>query len=128
MPTDDSKTDERPRWRRSALWDRADKIRELIERGYSYAQIVRMLRLPVGPRRLCTFCVTQLGIKSLRPSRHDRTRSSATARSAQPTPPPTASAASAPPKPAPSISDALGPEPADEWAAYRKPDRREDRP
>ena len=108
-------------WRRSELWDFEDAIRKRVAEKRSYPQILDALkrlglRQPIGVRRLAQFCAEQLGIHSLRPSRHDRTRPGADKKCAPPAGPTTAN----PTKPS-SISDALGPEPSDEWAAFRKP-------
>lgn len=127
----------RPYWRRSVLWDYEDAIRKRIDEKKSYPQILDALRRlglrqPIGARRLAQFCVEQLGIHSLRPSRHDRnrpgtdktpTQAAAAAQSAR------LAAAPPPPPQAPpptntnrAISDALGPEPGDPWAEFRKPE------
>ena len=83
----------RPYWRRSVLWDYEDAIRKRIAEKKSYPQIHHALRLEgkVSVRRLAQFCVQQLGIHSLRPSRHDRKRPPADKKPAAPAP------ASAPP-------------------------------
>ena len=113
----------RPYWRRSILWDYEDAIRKRIAEKKSYPQIHHALRLSgkVSVRRLAQFCTEQLGIHSLRPSRHDRTRSSAAKKDAPaaPSPPPAASRSV--------LAEALGPEPGDEWAEFRKPETAEDR-
>ncbi len=69
----------RPYWRRSELWDFEAAIRQRIAEKQSYPQIHGALKLEgkISVRRLAQFCVQQLGIHSLRPSRHDRTRGGA---------------------------------------------------
>lgn len=113
-------------WRRSELWDFEDAIRKRIAEGRSYPQILNALqrlglRRPIGVRRLAQFCVEQLHIHSLRPSRHDRARAGADKTSA---PAPTTSGL-APPTfvqpttPPASLADAFGPEPGDPLAGLR---------
>lgn len=116
----------RPYWRRSVLWDYEDAIRKRIDEKKSYPQILDALRRlglrqPIGVRRLAQFCVEQLGIHSLRPSRHDRTRQAA---DKKPAPPSSAAASSPPAAPSPRaarapLADAYGPEPLDPLADLR---------
>ena len=99
----------RPYWRRSELWDYEDAIRKRVAEKQSYQQILDALarlglQKKLSVRRLAQFCVQQLGIHSLRPSRHDRTRGGADKKSADPS----ASTAAAP-----TLADAYGPEPSD---------------
>lgn len=127
--SDEKQSEPRPYWRRSVLWDFEDAIRKRIAENESYPQILsalkRMgLREKLSVRRLAQFCVSQLGIHSLRPSRHDRTRGAADKKSAAPATPSAPSPALKAPSAktsASAISDALGPEPSDEWAEFRKP-------
>lgn len=112
----------RPYWRRSELWDYEDAIRKRVVEKQSYQQIldalVRLgLQKKLSARRVGQFCVEQLHIHSRRPSRHDRTRGGADKKSAPAASAPAASTAAQ----ATPLADALGPEPADEWAAFRKP-------
>lgn len=47
---------ERPAHRRAPMWDRVPEIRDLIDGGHSYRQIVRELGLPVSESRLGKWC------------------------------------------------------------------------
>ncbi len=47
---------ERPAHRRAQMWDHVPAIREMIDSGYGYKQIVRELRLPVSASRLGKWC------------------------------------------------------------------------
>jgi hypothetical protein len=114
---------ERPAHRRSIFFQHEQRIRELLADGRSYRQILRMLRLHQHRSVLARWCQRQ-GLHSLAPSRHRRQsadkksapeRDSA-ASSVSPSSPP----ASGPP-PRSVLAEALGPEPGDEWAAFRKP-------
>lgn len=61
---------ERPAHRRSVFFDHEPRIRELLEAGRSYRQILRMLRLGHMHRSvLARWCVRQ-GLRSAAPSRH----------------------------------------------------------
>ena len=74
--TDEKQSEPRPYWRRSILWDYEDAIRKRIAAKQSYPQIRDALKLngKISVRRLAQFCAEQLGIRSMRPSRHDRAR------------------------------------------------------
>ena len=120
----------RPFWKRSGLWRHEEAIRLMISQGYSYEQIRAELGLSVTARQVSNFCSNSLGIRSRGGVKQVRRRAAAEAgrgpgeksvcsegegerRGAQ----------QSPPTPAPriaSISEALGPEPVDEWAQFRK--------
>jgi len=99
-----SEAKERPAHRRSVFFDHEARIRELIAAGYSYRQILRLLRLRAHRSCLARWCQRQ-GLASLATSSSNPTVRRADKKSA----------------PVGSISAALGPEPGDEWAAFRKP-------
>ncbi len=82
--SDKQPAEPRPYWKRSILWDFEAAIRKRITEKQSYPQIHDALKLAgkISVRRLAQFCVEQLGIHSLRPSRHDRTRPAADKESA----------------------------------------------
>lgn len=56
--------DEPPYKRRSPLWTKQKEIRQLIESGYSYRQILKRLDLKVSISRLAAFARDELGITS----------------------------------------------------------------
>ena len=56
--------EEPPYKRRSPLWPRQKDIRQLIEAGYSYRQILERLGLQVSISRLAAFARDELGITS----------------------------------------------------------------
>ena len=112
-------------WRRSELWDFEDAIRKRVAERRSYPQILDALkrlglRQPIGVRRLAQFCVEQLGIHSLRPSRHDQSRGDADKKSASAVPAaPPAPVSSGPVPNGARLADAYGPEAADPLAGLR---------
>lgn len=113
---------ERPGHRRSVFWDHADRIRKLLADGRSYQQILRMLHLGHMHRSVLARWCERQGLHSqcpTRPGSRAADKKSAPAASA----PAASTAAQATPQPNPPspISDALGPEPGDEWSAFRKP-------
>ena len=122
--TDKQTTPEpRPYWRRSELWDYEDAIRKRVAEKQSYQQILDALarlglQKKLSVRRLAQFCVQQLHIHSLRPSRHDRTRAGADKKSAAQAPAASTAAASAPK--ANSISELLAEDQASQAASLGK--------
>lgn len=71
MEIDETKeTAPEPGWhKRSPLWAREAEIRELLAKGCSYRQIVRMLRLGITRQSLSEWC-RRAGLQSHAPSRH----------------------------------------------------------
>ncbi len=121
----DAAARERPAHRRSVFFDHEQRIRELLAAGRSYRQILRMLRLHQHRSVLARWCARQ-GLHSAAPSRHrpsggDKKPAQPSSAAAAPAPAPSSPPASAPP-PRRVLSEALGPEPGDEWAAFRKPE------
>lgn len=56
--------EEPPYKRRSPLWARQKEIRQLIEAGYSYRQVLERLGLSVSISRIAAFARDELGITS----------------------------------------------------------------
>ena len=119
---DEKQSEPRPYWRRSVLWDFEDAIRKRISENKSYPQIHDALKLKgkVSVRRLAQFCVEQLHVHSLRPSRHDQSRGDADKKSASAVPAaPPAPVSSGPVPNGARLADAYGPEAADPLAGLR---------
>jgi len=114
-PAQPSEAKERPAHRRSVFFDHEARIRELVEAGYSYRQILRLLRLRAHRSVLARWCQRQ-GLASRATSSSNPAARAAAAKKSAPLAGPAKSSA-----PVGSISAALGPEPMDEWAAFRKP-------
>lgn len=132
-PAQPAAAKERPAHRRSVFFDHEARIRELIAAGYSYRQVLCILKLKKMHRSvLARWCARQ-GIASSATSASNPAARAAAAKKSEPLAGPAAANAAsepateaAPPRtPAERtyrlISDALGPEPGDEWAAFRKP-------
>ena len=115
---------ERPEHRRSIFFDHQARIRELLDEGRSYRQILCMLRLKHMNRSVLARWCQRQGLHSIATSsgpsageRMDKKSGEATA-TAPPAPPPVAAAAGRPAA-RPSLADAYGPEPADPLADLR---------
>lgn len=113
---------ERPAHRRSIFFDHQARIRELLDEGRSYRQILCMLRLKHMNRSVLARWCQRQGLHSIATSSGPSAGERMDKKSALPAGPAAASPAkSSAPVGSISISAALGPEPGDEWAAFRKP-------
>ncbi len=117
---------ERPAHCRSPLWDHIERISTMLESRYSYEQIARAMKkagVTLTASEVGKWCRRQ-GLRSAAPSRHrpraDKTSAPSTAPAAPEAPAHTDQAPPAKTSASP-LADALGPEPADEWASFRKP-------
>ena len=110
---------EPPAWRRSVFWQHEDRIREMLERGRSYRQILAALHLRHMHRSVLARWCQRQGLQSAAPPR-GRPRTNKNSAPLQATATPTVQPAQVKTTTKP-ISEALGPEPGDEWAAFRKP-------
>ena len=115
-PAAPAEAKERPAHRQSIFFDHQARIRELIAEGYSYRQVLCILKLKKMHRSvLARWCARQ-GIASSATSASNPATRRASDKKSAPLAGPAKSFA-----PVGSISAALGPEPGDEWAAFRKP-------
>lgn len=120
-PTAVEPAGERPAHRRSIFFDHQARIRQLIAEGYSYRQVLCILKLKKMHRSvLARWCARQ-GIASSATSASNPAARAAAAKTSAPLAGPAAASPAKSSAPVGSISAALGPEPGDEWAAFRKP-------
>lgn len=124
-PAQPAAAKERPAHRRSVFFDHEARIRELIAAGYSYRQVLCILKLKKMHRSVLARWCTRQGIASIATSasnpatRRASDKKSAEATATAPPAPAPVAAAAAPPAARPSLADAYGPEPADPLADLR---------
>jgi len=117
-PAQPSEAKERPAHRRSIFFEHEARIRELVTAGYSYRQVLCILKLKKMHRSvLARWCARQ-GLASRATSSSNPTLRRADKKSASASSPvaPTVPPA---PTPRPPLADAYGPEPSDPLADLR---------